>query len=825
MNSLISPVLFREINVIYNYFFLFQLEIYIFSYSEQKNDVKEYCNLLVEELEKSFNMLEKNNSINYLCNIFLNNYNNFTNDYYDYINSSYTNSETVEKIMQNYIKGGVSVKENIVKTEKTKMKKEKEEVEVINTADNNLNSSANNRDNSYRNHMKNSRKKGNKSRAKIISKGNRITKKVVNSNNTKCIEMRGNSQVNERSNNSSTSNSNNTCNNNSNINSNSNCSSSCSKNIGYSNRGTSELKNFFKEEIVNSSELGFCDISFIPFIDNSFYINYGCIETILCSEELNSIFMIDNKMTRNNKDGSLKYKRLITFGPSGKIVFLRNVRKSSIVKGWICKSDLKRKCFFVKIFYIRNEESNDDKDKERMNICIEKKCKDSDNGDSCGSSNSSCDSDVYACLPFCFINKFEFLNDLNIEGIHLDNTVDRFVGMHICAQVFEDTDYIYTHFRDIIYAHTFHFFITFYSKQLSNIDKLGFLSKELNNDFLVEKKKNSKDNFLLKYFNMLLFSCRKFLNLKNLKYKEKFLLLDLVHMPSLIKFNYRNNYCQIHIGNIITKKQNLIWSNQKFLEAFEIYKNNSKYYNFLKSYFNLDPVAKDCKFVYVYEKDNFVVESCSKEQRASREKLEDTAGYGDDDVKNGAKDDKSYDENKEIIHKKNVLQTDENYQCVKATNKQLVENYEHSLPFLNDKENFIIKNIIFLNSNLYKTKWIYNFFNCIKLTINLNNQHILANFLLSLVLLELSCYTESFLFLFRIFKIKKMFLDSYKLKNIICSIFIKQLKKNINKEILWNVIINFKEYDLFNMREDNSEQYCRNIFMRNQNIISTLQKI
>lgn len=126
---------------------------------------------------------------------------------------------------------------------------------------------------------------------------------------------------------------------------------------------------------------------------------------------------------------------------------------------------------------------------------------------------------------------------------------------------------------------------------------------------------------------------------------------------------------------------------------------------------------------------------------------------------------------------------------------------------------------------MYKSKWIYDFLNCIKLTINLNDQHVLANFLLSLVLLELSCYSESFLFLYRIFKIKKAFLESYKLKKIIFSVFIKQLKKYVKGNILWNVIINFQKYDLFNMTEQNSEEYCTNIFKRNVNIINTFENM
>ncbi|KEG00629.1 hypothetical protein YYE_04460 [Plasmodium vinckei vinckei] len=114
---------------------------------------------------------------------------------------------------------------------------------------------------------------------------------------------------------------------------------------------------------------------------------------------------------------------------------------------------------------------------------------------------------------------------------------------------------------------------------------------------------------------------------------------------------------------------------------------------------------------------------------------------------------------------------------------------------------------------------------CIKLSINLNNNNVLANFLLSLVLFELSCYSESFLFLFRIFKIKKIFIDSYKLKNIVCTIFINQLNNPIDKDILWDNIINFKQYDLFNMKEDTSEEYCKNVFKRNQNIVNILNNI
>ncbi|CRG93266.1 conserved Plasmodium protein, unknown function [Plasmodium gallinaceum] len=699
-----------------------------FKNKEHKNDVKEYSNFLVEEMEKSFNILEKNNSINNLCNIFLRNFDNSTNDYYDYINSNYVSSRTVKKVMKNYIKRD-SLNNESVKINNMKMKKIGNEINNNNNKNIAINSHKIKKTDSYI--MKNPKIKENKLQ---INK----QKKKSEENNSDSSEEK------------------------------------C------------EIKNSFEDEIKNN-DVGFCDISFIPFTNNYFHINYGCFNLNLYNENLNSVFMIENM--KKDKDGLAKYKRSIIFGDLGKENFLKNIKKHSIVRGWIYKYDSVYKCFFVRIFSIRNVCNN-----EKKAEIIKKNRK-----------NDNC---IYACLPFQFINKYEFVNSLSIDGLPFHD-LEKFIGMNICGEVFDDKKYIYAHFKDIFYKCNFHFFITFNSKYYCNNDKFGFISNHLNGDIF--KKKNKYNDYLLNYFNILLFSCKKFQNLENLNYKGKYLLLNVSQMPSLIKFNFRNNICQMHIGNIITKKQNLIWSNEKFIEAFEIYKHNSEYYNFLKNYFYLDSFTKNCKYIYVYEEDKFIIEN------DFMEKIEDVK-------KHIRKTNKNNNEKKNNLENKEFFNIENSY--IKKTDKEeFIKNYNEYYLALDDKEKYIIKNIIFLNANLYKKKWIYDFFNCIKLTINLNNQNVLANFLLSLVLLELSCYTESFLFLFRIFKIKKVFLDSYKLKKIICSIFIKQLKKYINKENIWNVIINFQNYDLFNMREDNCEEYCRNIFKRNINIINTLEKM
>ncbi|CRH03135.1 conserved Plasmodium protein, unknown function [Plasmodium relictum] len=697
-----------------------------FKNKEHKNDAKEYSNFLVEEIEKSFNILEKNNSITNLCNIFLRNFNNSTNDYYDYINSNYVSSKTVEKVMKNYVKRDSMSNENSkINNNNIKMKK------LGNEINNNKH---------------------------VAISSHKIKK--FDSYNLKHSKIKENQLLKNKKKKKS------------------------EENMSDSSEEKYDIKNYFEEEIKNN-DVGFCDISFVPFTNNYFHINYGCFNINLYNENLNSVFMIENM--KKDKDELTKYKRSIIFGNLGKKKFLKNVKKHSVVRGWIYKYDIKHKCFFVKVFSVRNARNNEKKAEIVKNP----------------RKNDNC---IYACLPFQFINKYEFVDNLSIDGLPFNN-LENFLGMNICGEVFDDKKYIYAHFKDILYKCNFHFFVTFNSKYYCNNDKFGFLSNELNNDVL--KMENKYNDNLLNYFNLLLFSCKKFQNLENLNYKGKYLLLNVSHMPSLIKFNFRNNFSQMHIGNIITKKQNLIWSNEKFIEAFEIYKHNSEYYNFLKNYFYLDSFTRTCKYIYVYEEDKFIIENdCIT-------KIED--------IKHLKNESKKYNEKKNNIQNIELFNVENSY--IKKKDREFIKNYNEFYLSLDNKEKYIIKNIIFLNPNLYKKKWIYDFFNCIKLTINLNNQNVLANFLLSLVLLELSCYTESFLFLFRIFKIKKVFLDSYKLKKIICSIFIKQLKKYINKEHIWNVIINFQNYDLFNMREDNCEEYCRNIFKRNINIINTLEKM
>lgn len=343
---------------------------------------------------------------------------------------------------------------------------------------------------------------------------------------------------------------------------------------------------------------------------------------------------------------------------------------------------------------------------------------------------------------------------------------------------------------------------------------------------------------LLNNFKSLLYSSKKFFNITNLNYKKEFLQLHHSNISSHIHFHCRNMSDQLYVGNIITLKQNLIWANEKFLEAFKIYRNNSKYFAFLKNFFNFDfSYIHNGKYVYVYEQNNFVIEydktnnnMLNNIKKCQREK-NDTHGTDNDktthnEYYNYSKGTySSTTKNERVDEKYSSSNTDSSVNPKKKKKKKIDKNYINYYQKLNHKEKYIFKNVIFLNPNLYKSKWIYDFLNCIKLTINLNDQHVLANFLLSLVLLELSCYSESFLFLYRIFKIKKAFLESYKLKKIIFSVFIKQLKKYVKGNILWNVIINFQKYDLFNMTEQNSEEYCTNIFKRNVNIINTFENM
>ncbi|EDL43886.1 hypothetical protein, conserved [Plasmodium vivax] len=634
-----------------------------------------------------------------------------------------------------------------------------------------------------------------------------------------------------------------------------------------SNRSNGDPKNCVEDEVDNKDHLGFCDISLVPFADEAFYINYGCVGTSRRARNAGSVFVIDYIGGGPEKKEVAKCKRRITFGREGKKEFLHNINAHSIVKGWIYKADSKHKCFHVRLFAVRNDSEGssggrathvtensqtgscgsgeDGAGGGRSGLPRSKWRQRSGGSGPSGASGTSgtCGSiepgrtgtqsrlgkpgnhHVYACLPFQFISKFQFVDSLDMRGLRLEEDLNKFVGMNIRARIFDDGKYIRSHFEDLLGRYHFHFFLTLQWKghddHIKN-DKLGFLSTQLSESSLMgqkggEKKPTSEvDRLLLTRLDVLLFSCKRFMSKENLKYKEKYLFLNLPQLPSLIEFNFRNNFVQTHIGNVTTRKQNLIWSDQKFMEALEIYKKNSNYYDFLKNYFTFDSGSSACSYVYLSEMDKF---EATNERTASAKV--GTIKYEEEKEPNG---DNPKQRNPILERKKERNSPVENSSNLKMEGNKNAKRYEDYWFSLNDREKYIVEKIPFLNSSVYKSKWIYDFFNCIKLTINLNNHHLWGNFLLSLVLLELSCYTECFLFLFRIFQIKKMFLESYKLKNVICSVFIRRLKKYISKEHLWNVIVNYREYDLFSMREDNCDEYCRNIFERNLSLLCALEK-
>ncbi|CAA9986389.1 conserved Plasmodium protein, unknown function [Plasmodium knowlesi strain H] len=581
-----------------------------------------------------------------------------------------------------------------------------------------------------------------------------------------------------------------------------------------------DLKNCVEEEMDKKDDLGFCDISLVPFANETFYINYGCVGTSKQTHKAGSVFVIDDIGGGCEKNEIAKCKRRIIFGREGKKEFLHNISSNSIVKGWIYKADSEHKFFHVRLFSVRNTPDGSSGNKT-TDVTENSKTA------NCGSGAGVLDDHhVYACLPFQFVSKFQFVDSLDMHGLRLEENLDSFIGMNIRARIFDDREYIRSHFEDLLGRYQFHFFLTLQSKghddHIKN-DKLGFLSTELSVNNLTGQKKlgenirSEVDSMLVTRLNVLLFSCKRFMSKENVKYKEKYLFLNLPHLSSLINFNFRNNFFQTHIGNVTTRKQNLIWSEQKFMEALEIYKKNSNYYNFLKNYFTFHSGSSTCSYVYLSDVDKF--ETTNNEHTAPI-KVEANKHVEKEEQNEGNPKQRNYI----LEKKKEKIIPGNNFGNLKMDGNKSTKCYEDYWFSLSDREKHIVDKIPFLNSSVYKTKWIYDFFNCIKLTINLNNHHLWGNFLLSLVLLELSCYTESFLFLFRIFKIKKMFLESYKLKNIICTVFIRRLKKYIAKEHLWNVIVNYREYDLFSMREDNCDEYCRNIFERNLSLLCALEK-
>ncbi|SOV13226.1 conserved Plasmodium protein, unknown function [Plasmodium sp. gorilla clade G2] len=868
----------------------------IYKLYEEKKNITDYCNLLVEEMDNNFKIIENNKSIHNICNYFLQNLDeNVTNNYYDFINLNYVSSKNIRDTMITYLKNNTS--QNMPNKDTNHNKKKMTKKKISNKANNNGNNISNNHINnhnsniyickhnksSYYNYtvervskMYNKRKKSylykkyitNRTSEKIhikIKKGkNYIRKELKNIHKTK-HNMKLHINNNKK------------------------------KKI------LEKKKHSFEEEIKNKEDLGFSDISFIPFINDNFHINYGAIMENANSQLFKNVYIIDNikknepfqtsfnlkslqnhSYQQNKKNNnfiytnlenqndihtnvnnnylqeynssinltshenfkintSASYNRLIILDDqSGKKKLLENVRKNSLVKGWIYKLDFENKCFFIKIYSIKNDKYDDEK------VQFIK------------TDNEKNDNFIYACLPFEFINKYEFLQCLNINGLSTQN-FQHLIGTNICAHIFHDSDYINTHFKNILNNFYVHFFITFNSKYYYKNEKVGFLSNMLSNNLIVSHKNdqndddnnddNKDDNYnnnnnyynmvnlfdhLLNNFKSLLYSSKKFLNITNLNYKKEFLQLHHSNISSHIHFHCRNMSYQPYIGNIITLKQNLIWANEKFLEAFKIYRNNSKYFVFLKNFFNFDfSYIHNGKYVYVYEQNNFVIEydksnhNMLKNIKKCQNKLDThNDNLTHNEYNNSSKGTYSSKIKKERVDEQSCSSnTDTSINPKKKKKKKIDKNYINYYQKLNHKEKYIFKNVIFLNPNLYKSKWIYDFLNCIKLTINLNDQHVLANFLLSLVLLELSCYSESFLFLHRIFKIKKAFLESYKLKKIIFSVFIKQLKKYVKGNVLWNVIINFQKYDLFNMTEQNSEEYCTNIFKRNVNIINTFENM
>ncbi|CAD2084643.1 conserved Plasmodium protein, unknown function [Plasmodium vinckei lentum] len=759
------------------------------SNQDKDDDVKKYTNLLVNEMDNSFCMLEKNNTISSLCNTFLKSYKCHTNSYYNYINKNYMSSDVYQKNMENYIqrksdKLPTQCSKNIQKKFQTISDHDEKNIETIQE---------------------------------------RIKKRTVEKERKNKVEHKDTCKIKKIKKNNDTEN-------------------ICSKdthNIEKCSEEKNEIQYFIQHKIKNNMDIGFCDISYIPFIKKCFYINYGCVNMNIFKKKIHTVFMIDNYVKQSNNKNTPKYKRIIAFESLGKRLFLKNIKPHSIVKGWIYKYDVTCKCFFVKVFSIQNGNnidnkyqshiSKNDKKKEYIVKSYRKK-KDNNNDisqfDELNKNNKISENpqthhliksefknakrEIIACLPFDFINNYEFVNSLDTQGLNLDQHFKNFLGMNICAQIYNDSKYIESNFNNILYKYDFDFFITFNCNNYICNDKIGFASKEVPTDILKNESiisNNSKEcnKILMSIFNFLLFSSKQFLNGENIIYKEKYFLLDLSHIPSLIHFNFRNNLFKIDIGYTITQKQNLSWSNTTFIEAFEIYKNNSEYYKFLKNYFYLD-----------YNKTNF---TCIYDYRANKFTTETNKHLGNKTT--NSKKSKHDNSNSPPIHKKKKKKKNNEH----IDNSNSNQSNMTSLSPSPNSEQSIISKVKFLNPDLYKTKWIYDFFECIKLSINLNNNNVLANFLLSLVLFELSCYSESFLFLFRIFKIKKMFIDSYKLKNIVCTIFINQLNSPIDKDILWANIINFKQYDLFNMKEDTSEEYCKNVFKRNQNIVNILNNI
>ncbi|SCL96816.1 conserved Plasmodium protein, unknown function [Plasmodium chabaudi chabaudi] len=754
--------------------------------SNDNDDVKKYTNLLVDEMDRSFCVLEKNNTISSLCNTFLKSYKCHTNSYYDYINQNYMSSDVHQKGMENYLQRKLDKlpnksSKNIQKKFQTISNKDEKNIETIHEG---------------------------------------VKKKTMEKERKNKIKHKDICKIKKKKNNKDTEN-------------------ICSKDMHsiekYSDE-KNEIQYYIQHKIENNIDIGFCDISYIPFIKKCFYINYGCANMNIFKKKIHTVFMIDNYIKQNNNKDKPKYKRIIAFESLGKRLFLKSIKPHSIVKGWIYNYDIPCKCFFVKIFSIQNGNTIDNKypshisknDKKKeyfVKSYRKKKNNDINKFDELNKVNENSQThhlikpefknakkEIIACLPFDFISNFEFVNNLDTQGLNLNQNFKHFLGMNICAHIYNDPKYIESNFNHILYKYDFDFFITFHCNNYICNDKIGFVFKEvptdsLKNENIISNNSKGCNKFLLSIFNFLLFSSNQFLKGENIIHKEKYFLLDISHIPSLIHFNFRNNLFKIDIGYTITLKQNLFWSNSTFIEAFEIYKNNSEYYKFFKNYFYLDYNKTDFTCIYDYRASKFTTE---------------TNKYIGSKTTNLKKN--KHDNSSPQIHKKKKKKNNEHIDnCNSSSNSNL--NSMTSLSPPPNTEQSIISKVNFLNPNLYKTKWIYDFFECIKLSINLNNNNVLANFLLSLVLFELSCYSESFLFLFRIFKIKKIFIDSYKLKNIVYTIFINQLNNPIDKDILWDNIINFKQYDLFNMKEDTSEEYCKNVFKRNQNIVNILNNI
>ncbi|ANQ06024.1 Uncharacterized protein PCOAH_00002730 [Plasmodium coatneyi] len=852
------------------------------------NDTKDVCNSLVAEMETSFNLLEQKNRISCICKLFLNNYSPFTNGYYDYIDANYVSSSSVQAAMERYTAGRESQGEhsdaeghisefNAVSavTPPSVIARRPHKRESVGDTGNALgwdngwasdsagdnvigsvgsdiicsvrgdasaaessrprsspHSSTRSKARSSpritpsdkRSRIGKRSRKSYETSAKMIGKSphrGRYSDRGVNAKRAKILEgvLRGDPKNGEISDVSEVSGETSRC-------GRSHSSGSKHSNGSSHSSANGHQKHCVLDELDNKDHLGFCDISFVPFADEAFYINYGCMSTSRRAHSAGSVFVIDDIEGGREKKEMATCKRRIIFGREGKKEFLHNINSDSIVKGWIYKADSEHKFFHVRLFSVRNDP--DGRSGSRSTDVTENSqtvtCGSGPSGSS--GSNYPCDHHVYACLPFQFISKFQFVDSLDMQGLRLEENLNKFVGMNIQARIFDDREYIRSHFEDLIGRYQFHFFLTLEQKghddHIKN-DKLGFLSTEISENSLIGQKQLEKkvpsevDSLLLSRLDVLLFSCKRFMSKENVKYKEKYLFLNLPHLSSLIEFNFRNNFVQTHIGNITTRKQNLIWSEQKFMEALEIYKKNSNYYSFLKHYFTFDSGSSTCRYNYLSGQDKF---EATNNAHTAPTKV-GTNKHVEEKEHNGANPKQG---NYILEKKKEKIIPPGNSSNLKMEGNKSAKRYEDYWFSLSDREKHIVDKIPFLNSSVYKTKWIYDFFNCIKLTINLNNHHLWGNFLLSLVLLELSCYTESFLFLFRIFKIKKMFLESYKLKNIICTVFIRRLKKYIAKEHLWKVIVNYREYDLFSMREDNCDEYCRNIFERNLSLLCALEK-